>query len=133
SSQELINYVSAVLQTCRASFTISSSLAHSSRIIRRNRIKPTALESRPRESGDDRRATAHDVPKQACPVVLDHQHDRPLIDSKVIGRDPPASRTILDNKRLIERRLEPVFRRHSQVHLRKMPYGRDDDFRSKRQ
>src|SRR4029453_17892912 len=74
-----------------------------------------------------------DVPEQACSVVLDHEHDRPLIDSEVIRRDPPTRRTILDNKRLIERRFEPVFPLLSQVHLTKIRYAGYNDFRSKRQ
>src|ERR1051325_37767 len=51
----------------------------------------------------------------------------------MIRRNPPTSRAILHTKRLIERRLKPIFSRHSQIHLRKLPYRRYDDFRSKRQ
>src|SRR4030095_14263789 len=61
-------------------------------------LKPTARKSRPLQSGDDCRATPHDVPNQAGPVVLDHQHDRPLIDSEVIRRDPPTGGAILHGK-----------------------------------
>src|SRR4029450_4521675 len=76
------------------------------------RLKPTAAKSRPPQSSDDRRAAAHDVPEQSSPVVLDHQHDRPLIDAEVIRRDPPTRLAIRHGKRLIERRLEPVFPVH---------------------
>src|SRR4029450_907910 len=97
------------------------------------RLKPTAAKSRLPQSSDDRRAAAHDIPEQSGPVVLDHQHDRPLIDAEVIRRDPPTSRAIRHGKRLIERPLESVFRGHPQVHSGKVPHGRDDDFRSKRE
>src|SRR4029434_7835605 len=97
------------------------------------RLKPTALKSRPPQSGDDRRAAAHDVPEQSGPVVLDHQHDRSLIDTEVIRRDPPTSRAIRHGKRLIEGRLESVLRGHPQLHSSKVPHGRNDDFRSKRE
>ena len=99
---------------------------------RRRQLKPTAAESSPPQSSDDCRAAAHDVPEQAGPIILDHQHDRPLIDSEVIGRDPPASRAVLNGERLIERRLETVHSLHSQIHLRKMLHRRDNDFSSKR-
>src|SRR4030095_16464768 len=96
-------------------------------------LKPTAAKSRPPQSSDDRRAAAHDVPEQSGPVVLDHQHDRPLIDAEVMRRDPPTRRAIRHGKRLIERRLEPILPGHPQVHSGKVPDGRDDDFRSKRE
>src|SRR5688500_1744311 len=98
----------------------------------RNRAKPSAAESRPPQSGDDCRATAHDVPKQAGPVVLDHQNNRPLIDSEVIWRHPPTSRAMRDSKRLVERWLEPIFTLHPQFHFPRLPHGRDDNLRSKR-
>src|SRR4029077_5481546 len=96
-------------------------------------LKQTAAKSRPPQSGDYRRTAAHDVPEQSGPVVLDHQHDRSLIDAEVTRRDPPTRRAIRHGKRLIERRLEPVFRGHPQVHSGKVPHGRDHDFRSKRE
>src|SRR5678815_5158334 len=96
-------------------------------------LKPTAPKSSPQQSGDHSGTTAHDVPEETRPIILDHHNDRPLIDSEVIRCDPPTSRTIRDNKRLIERRLEAIFSSHSQIHLCKMFHGWNDDFRSKRQ
>src|SRR4029450_6930969 len=97
------------------------------------RLKPTTAKSRPPQSSDDRRTAAHNVPEQSGPVVLDHQHDRSLIDAEVTRRDPPTRWAIRHGKRLIERRLEPVFRGHPQVHSGKVSHGRNDDFRSKRE
>src|SRR4029450_13197559 len=97
------------------------------------RLKPTTAKSRPPQSSDDRRTAAHNVPEQSGPVVLDHQHDRSLIDAEVTRRDPPTRWAIRHGKRLIERRLEPIFRGHPQVHSGKIPHRRDDDFRSKRE
>jgi hypothetical protein len=96
------------------------------------RLEPAATESRPQQSGNDDRATAHDAPQQARPIVLDHQHDRTLIDAKVIRRDPPTGRSFRRRKRLVEGWLEPVFSRHSQVQSRKVTHCGDDDLRRKR-
>src|SRR4030095_8093070 len=84
------------------------------------RLKPTAVKSRPPQSSDDRRAAAHDIPEQSGPLVLDHQHDRSLIDAEVIRRDPPTGPAIRHDKRSIERRLEPIVPGHPQVHSGKV-------------
>src|SRR5262249_30094485 len=55
------------------------------------------------------------------------------IDAEVIGCDPPAGRTLRHRERLIERRLEPVFAGHTQIHPGKMAHRGYDDLRSERQ
>src|SRR6476646_7624037 len=95
-------------------------------------LQPAATESRSQQPGHDDGATAHDVPEQARPVVLDHQHDRTLIDAKVVRRDPPTGRNIRHRKRLVEGWLEPVFPCHSQVHSREVRHRGNDDLRRKR-
>ena len=52
---------------------------------RSHSVEPTAGESRPPQSGDDGRTTAHDVPDQPSAVVFNHQDDRPLIDAEMYG------------------------------------------------
>src|SRR5215510_7701030 len=61
-------------------------------------LEPAPSESRPFQSHNDRRATAHNVPEQTSPIVLNHEHDWPLIDAEMIGRNPPACFAIRDFK-----------------------------------
>src|SRR5436190_1186250 len=91
------------------------------------RLQPTAPKSRPAQSRDHRGAPAHDVPQQAGAEILYHQCNRSLVDAKMERRDPPAGRTIGHG----EGWLQAVFFRHAQIHLGKIPQGRDDDFRRK--
>jgi hypothetical protein len=77
------------------------------------RLQPTPRKACPTQPGQYRRATARDVPEQTRAVILDHQHHRTLIDAEVIRGDPPGGRTLVHRKRLIERRLEPVFGGHA--------------------
>src|SRR3954466_5197348 len=98
-----------------------------------DRLEPTATKSRACEPGDDRRTAAHDVPEETGPVILDHQHDRPLINAEVVRRHPPPCRAVRYLERLIKRRAEPVFCRHAKVHSREPLHGGDDYFGGERQ
>src|SRR6476469_9510299 len=90
-----------------------------------DRLEPTAPKSRACEPGDDRRTAAHDVLEESSPVVLDHQHDRPLIDAEMVRRHPLFCRAVRYLERLIERWAEPVFRRYAKVHSREPLHGGD--------
>src|SRR4029453_3742054 len=83
----------------------------------------------PPQTANDRRTTPHGVPKQTSAVILDHQNDRPLVDSKMIRRHPPAGWAVFHHISLIERRLKPINLRHAQMHLCKVADRRNDDLR----
>ena len=57
------------------------------------RRQPSAGESRAAQPSVDVCALAHEPPNQAGAEVLDHQHDRPLIES-VVALGNPAARTL---------------------------------------
>ena len=85
---------------------------------------------KPVNTGTQRRLMFH---SKTATVILDHARHGPLLDTEVIRRDPPASRTIVYWKRLIERRLEAVFLSHPQIHSREISHSRNDDLRSEGQ
>src|SRR5271166_2652307 len=96
-------------------------------------LKPASSKTRPAQSGPDRRASTHDVPEQARPVVFDHQNDRPLVDAEVIGANPPSCVIVFDYVGLIERGFEAVKTRHAEVHLPEVSYRRNDYLGRERQ
>src|SRR3546814_9351382 len=51
-------------------------------------IEPAAVEARPAQSVDDRPTAAHQAPRQAAAVVLDHQHDDSLVEAEQARRHP---------------------------------------------
>src|SRR3546814_2343828 len=51
-------------------------------------IEPAAVEARPAQSVDDRATAAHQAPRQAAAVVLDHQHDDSLVEAEQARRHP---------------------------------------------
>src|SRR5437879_6065523 len=65
--------------------------------------QPAALEPGPLEAAPQVGIAAHDTPHELAAVVLDHGHDRPLIDPEVIRVDP-AGRRLLWRARLRVRR-----------------------------
>src|SRR5208282_813414 len=96
-------------------------------------LQPASGKACPTQTGQDWRATAHDLPQQPGAMILDHQHHRTLIDAEVIRRNPPAGRTAFYGERLIERRQESVFSHHAQIQLGKIAHSRYDNLRSERQ
>src|SRR6187401_326635 len=71
-------------------------------------LQPPARESGPSKTGHDVRASSHDFPDEARAVVLHGQNDGPLIDTKLVGRHPPAYRNVVHAERPVERAPEPV-------------------------
>src|SRR5437870_11600702 len=65
--------------------------------------QPAALEPGPLEAAPQVGIAAHDTPHELAAVVLDHGHDRPLIDPEVIRVDP-AGRRLLWRRRVRVRR-----------------------------
>ncbi len=65
-------------------------------------LQPASGKACPTQTGQDWRATAHDLPQQSGAMILDHQHHRTLIDTEVIRRNPPAGRTAFYGERSIE-------------------------------
>ncbi len=63
-------------------------------IVRTAILEPPSGETRAAQAGYNRLAAAHDIPEQSCPVVFNHQGDRSLIDTEVIGTDPPSFLTV---------------------------------------
>ena len=59
-------------------------------------LEPPPGETGPAKTCQNRGTAAHDIPKQTCPVVFDHEHDRTLIDAEVIWRNPPPCRIVRD-------------------------------------
>src|ERR1017187_8662679 len=90
-------------------------------------LQPASGKACPTQTGQDWRATAHDLPQQPGAMILDHQHHRTLIDAEVIRRNPPAGRTAFYGERLIERRQESVFSHHAQIQLGKIAHSRYDN------
>src|SRR4051794_29523729 len=78
-----------------------------------NGSQPSAGEPGPPQPRSEVRRSASDVPDQTGAIVLDHERHRTLVDPEVMRRDPPASRAVRHDVRLIERRLESVAFRHA--------------------
>src|SRR5262245_3627192 len=69
---------------CRR-FTIESR----ARLLRRRRLRqPAAGEARALQAATDVRIALHQLPDEAAAVVLDHRHDRPLVDAEIVAVDP---------------------------------------------
>src|SRR5262249_36407701 len=59
------------------------------RLLRRRRLcEPAAGEARALQSAPDVRIALHELPDEAAAIVLDHRHDRALVDAEVVGVDP---------------------------------------------
>ena len=96
-------------------------------------LQPAALETRAAQPLDDVGAAAHDVPDQTGAVVLDHEHDRALVHAEVVWGDPPSGRAVFHGEGLVERRLEAVGLRHTQLQRGQVPDSGDHDLRGERQ
>src|SRR5262245_56102924 len=69
---------------CRR-FTIESR----ARLLRRRRLaEPTAGENGTLQAATAVRIALHQMPDESAAVVLDHRHDRPLVDAEVVAVDP---------------------------------------------
>src|SRR5271167_2599269 len=97
-------------------------------------LQPAAREPGAPQPGDHRQAAAHEVPDQTGAVILYHQYHRPLIDTELVWRYPPARRAAVHAERLVERALESVRPVHAtQRHARQAANSRDDDLGGERQ
>src|SRR5271170_1778068 len=97
-------------------------------------LQPAAREPGAPQPGDHRQAAAHEVPDQTRAVILYHQYHRPLIDTELVWRYPPARRAAVHAERLVERAPEsvrPVLA--TQCHARQAADSRDDDLGGERQ
>ena len=57
-------------------------------------LEPTTAESRASQSAATTAGQRRMMfQEQISPVILDHQHDRPLIDAEVIRNDQPTNRS----------------------------------------
>src|SRR5512146_3539017 len=70
--------------------------------------QPPAGESGGAQPGDDIRTPSHQSPHQPRLVVLDHHHDRSLVDAEVPRRNPAERGTSAIGEGRIERRLVAV-------------------------
>src|SRR5207237_3855198 len=74
--------------------------------------QPAALEPGALEAAPQVGIAAHDTPHELAAVVLDHGHDRPLIDPEVIRVDPAGRRLLwrprLRLRRAAEARIERI-------------------------
>src|SRR5277367_6006351 len=91
-------------------------------------LQPAAREPGAPQPGDHGQAAAHEIPDQTGAVILYHQYHRPLIDTELVWRYPPARRAAVHAERLVERAPEsirPVLA--AQRCARQATDSRDDD------
>src|SRR5678816_2284338 len=90
---------------CRR-FTIGSR----ARLLRRRLRQPTAGEARALQAATNVRIALHQLPDETAAIVLDHRHDRALVDAEVVAVDPAD---VLDNLAVTQRH---VGEREARVH-----------------
>src|ERR1700687_1904419 len=61
--------------------------------IRLRDSQPSAAVPCTAQSVDDPATAARELPDEATPMILNHQHDRSQVQSEMVRRDPAAGRT----------------------------------------
>ena len=84
------------------------------------------------QSFDDVRTSLHQLPDEAGPVILDHQHHGPLIYAVVPGTFPTIGIS-LDAPGRIERGLEAVWHILAKAQMVEVPHGGQNDLRCERE